>query len=418
MLDVNRILNNPDELLEMLKKRCFKDTSLIDNLKDIIQNKKKCQQEVESLRSERNRVSKEIGVIKAKGGDIAEISASMKEVGNKIKELELQLESSENRLNELNLNLPNFLDDEVHFGTSDADSVEVYNFGTKKSFDFQPKAHFDIGEGLGLIDFEKGVKLAGARFYTYFGKIAKLERALMNFMLDTHAKEHDYTEVWVPMVVNDACMLTTGQYPKFKDEYYRLDRDELNLIPTAEVPLTNLYRDEIIPEEKLPIRIMAHTSCFRREAGSYGKDTRGLVRVHQFQKVELVKFCKPEDSEKEHKMMLKDAEKILVKLNIPFRTVRLCSVDTSNSSSKTFDIEVWMPGLNRYMEISSVSNFKDYQARRGKIRYKTKDGKNLLVHTLNGSGLAIGRTLAAVLENYQTASGDFTIPEALEPYMK
>ncbi|HMV45027.1 MAG TPA: serine--tRNA ligase [Leptospiraceae bacterium] len=417
MLDLNRIQSNPEELREMLKKRCMEDTSLVDRLNVIIQQKKKLQTEVETLRAERNKVSKEIGIIKSKGGDIQELSNSMKDVGNKIKELEEALEKEETNLSDLNLNLPNFLDPEVPFGKSEEDNVEVYKHGVKPEFSFAPKPHFEIGEALGIFDFEKGVKLAGGRAYTYFGKAAKLERALMNFMLNTHGTEHGYEEVWVPMLVNDDSMKTTGQYPKFKDEYYRLDQDGLSLIPTAEVPLTNLYRDEIIPEDKLPISIMAHTSCFRREAGSHGRDTRGLVRVHQFQKVELVKFTKPEDSEAEHRKMLTNAENILKKLGLHYRVLLLCSKDTSNSSSKTFDIEVWMPGLNRYMEISSVSNFKDFQARRGKIRYKSKEGKNQLVHTINGSGLAIGRTLAAIVENYQTESGDFTIPDALQRYI-
>ena len=416
MLDINRIQSNPEELKEMLKKRCMDDTSLVDRLNVIIQNKKKHQGEAETLRAERNRVSKEIGTIKSKGGDIQELSASMKEVGSRIKELEEALEVEENNLSDLNLNLPNFLDSEVPFGKSDADNIETHRHGVKPEFAFTPKPHFEIGEALGIFDFEKGVKLAGGRAYTYFGKAAKLERALMNFMLDTHAAEHGYEEVWVPTLVNDESMKTTGQYPKFKDEYYRLEADNLSLIPTAEVPLTNLYRDEIIPEDKLPISVMAHTSCFRREAGSHGRDTRGLVRVHQFQKIELVKFTKPEDSEIEHRKMLVNAENILKKLGLHYKVLLLCSKDTSNSSSKTFDIEVWMPGLNRYMEISSVSNFKDYQARRGKIRYKSKDGKNQLLHTINGSGLAIGRTLAAIVENYQTESGDFTIPDALKKY--
>jgi len=342
----------------------------------------------------------------------------MKQVGNQIKELETQLEVEEQRLHELNLSLPNLLDSKVPFGKSDADNIEIKTVGQKKDFSFVPKPHYEIGENLRIIDFERGVKLAGARAYTYFEKAAKLERALMNFMLDTHSKEHGYTEVWVPMLVNDTCMMTTGQYPKFKDEYYRIDRDELNLIPTAEVPLTNLYRDEILKEEDLPISVMAHTSCFRREAGSYGKDTRGIIRVHQFQKVELVKFTKPEESESEHQKMLSHAENILKKLELHYRVILLCSADTSNSSSITYDLEVWMPGLGRYVEISSVSNFKDFQSRRGKIRYKTKEGKNQLVHTINGSGLAIGRTLAAIIENYQTTKGDFEIPKALEIYFR
>ncbi|HMV77284.1 MAG TPA: serine--tRNA ligase [Leptospiraceae bacterium] len=416
MLDLNMVTANPEILKEMLQKRGNEDSSHLEELEETLKNRKKLQQDAETLRSERNRVSKEIGIRKGKGEDISEISHSMKEVGNRIKEIETRLEELEEKIQTINLHFPNLLDPEVPFGKSDADNVETHQFGTKRTFSFTPKPHFEIGENLKILDFERGVKLAGSRAYTYFGKAAKLERALMNFMLDTHSREHGYEEVWVPMLVNDDSMMTTGQYPKFKDEYYRLEKDHLNLIPTAEVPLTNLFRDEILREEELPKSIMAHTSCFRREAGSYGRDTKGLVRVHQFQKVELVKFCRPEDSEKEHRLMLLNAENILKKLNLHYRVLLLCSKDTSNSSSKTFDIEVWMPGLGRYMEISSVSNFKDFQARRGKIRYKSKEGRNLLVHTINGSGLAIGRTLAAVIENYQTESGDFEIPEVLTKY--
>jgi len=418
MLDIHYILQNPKILEENLQKRGIQDSSILNQLEAIVNNKRSLQTKVESLRAERNKVSKEIGIKKSKGEDITEISQVMKQVGNQIKELETQLEVEEQRLHELNLSLPNLLDSKVPFGKSDADNIEIKTVGQKKDFSFIPKPHYEIGENLRIIDFERGVKLAGARAYTYFEKAAKLERALMNFMLDTHSKEHGYTEVWVPMLVNDTCMMTTGQYPKFKDEYYRIDRDELNLIPTAEVPLTNLYRDEILKEEDLPISVMAHTSCFRREAGSYGKDTRGIIRVHQFQKVELVKFTKPEESESEHQKMLSHAENILKKLELHYRVILLCSADTSNSSSITYDLEVWMPGLGRYVEISSVSNFKDFQSRRGKIRYKTKEGKNQLVHTINGSGLAIGRTLAAIIENYQTTKGDFEIPKALEIYFR
>ncbi len=416
MLDLNRVQTHPDELKEMLAKRFISDTTSVDQIIEIFAKKKNHQAEVEVLRAERNKVSKDIGILKSKGEDITEVSNSMKLVGDKIKDLEEKLNIEEEKLNDLNLHFPNYLDEEVPIGKSEEENIEVSLVGEKTNFSFPPKTHFEIGEALKILNFEKGVKLAGARAYTYFGRAAKLERALMNFMLDTHSSEHGYEETWVPMLVNDDSMLTTGQYPKFKDEYYRLERDGLNLIPTAEVPLTNLYRDEIFLDSDLPRSIMAHTSCFRRESGSYGRDTRGLVRVHQFQKVELVKFSRPEESEIEHKKMLSHAENILKKLNLHYRVLLLCSKDTSANSAKTFDLEVWMPGLNRYMEISSVSNFKDFQARRGKIRYKNKDGKNVLVHTINGSGLAIGRTLAAVIENYQTEDGDFLIPKVLEKY--
>ncbi|MCW7496294.1 serine--tRNA ligase [Leptospira levettii] len=418
MLDINRIVQNPEELLSTLQKRGVVSTDIEAKIKSVSEKQRRLKLEVEDLRAERNRVSKEIGIQKSQGKDITEISNSMKGVGDRIKAIEEELSKEEESLHELNLGLPNLLDPSVPDGKSEADNVLVRQWGEIKKQSFEAKTHFDIGEKLGIFDFERGVKLSGARFYTYRGLGAKLERALMNLMLDTHTSENGYEEMWVPVLVNDESMTATGQLPKFAEDFYRLEKDGLNLIPTAEVPLTNYYRDEIIQEKELPISVCAHTSCFRREAGSYGRDTRGLVRVHQFQKVELVKFVEPETSVEEHEKMLKDAESILQKLNLPYRVMLLCSKDMSSASSKTYDIEVWMPGLGRFMEISSVSNFKDYQARRGKIRYKSKEGKNLLVHTLNGSGLAIGRTLAAVIENYQLEDGTFQIPDVLKQYIR
>lgn len=417
MLDINRIVANPEDLIESLKKRGIVSAHIEEKIKSVNEIQKKLKWEAEELRAERNRVSKEVGVLKSQGKDISEISANMKLVGDRIKAIEEALAKEEESLNELNLGLPNLLDPSVPEGKSEEDNVVVKTWGEVPKFSFSPKTHYDIGESLNIFDFERGVKLSGARFYTYRGLAAKIERALMNLMLDTHTSENGYEEMWVPVLVNDESMTATGQLPKFADDFYRLEKDGLNLIPTAEVPLTNYYRDEIIPEKDLPISVCAHTSCFRREAGSYGKDTRGIIRVHQFQKVELVKFVSPEESTNEHEQMLTHAESILQKLKLPYRVMLLCSRDMSAASSKTYDIEVWMPGLGRYMEISSVSNFKDYQARRGKIRYKSKEGKNLLVHTLNGSGLAIGRTLAAVIENYQLEDGSFSIPEALKEYL-
>ncbi|MCT8334192.1 serine--tRNA ligase [Leptospira sp. 85282-16] len=418
MLDINRIVQNPEELLSTLQKRGVTSTDIEAKIKSVSEKQRKLKLEVEDLRAERNRVSKEIGIQKSQGKDITEISASMKGVGDRIKAIEEELTKEEESLHDLNLGLPNLLDSSVPEGKSESDNVLVRQWGDVPKLSFEAKTHFDIGEALGIFDFERGVKLSGARFYTYRGLGAKLERALMNLMLDTHTSENGYEEMWVPVLVNDESMTATGQLPKFAEDFYRLEKDGLNLIPTAEVPLTNYYRDEIISEKELPISVCAHTSCFRREAGSYGRDTRGLVRVHQFQKVELVKFVEPETSQNEHEKMLQDAESILQKLKLPYRVMLLCSKDMSSASSKTYDIEVWMPGLGRFMEISSVSNFKDYQARRGKIRYKSKEGKNLLVHTLNGSGLAIGRTLAAVIENYQSADGTFQIPDVLKPYIR
>ncbi|MGV3667256.1 MAG: serine--tRNA ligase [Leptospira bouyouniensis] len=418
MLDINRIVQNPEELLSTLQKRGVVSSDIEAKIKSVSEKQRKLKLEVEELRAERNRVSKEIGIQKSQGKDITEISNSMKGVGDRIKAIEEELTKEEESLHELNLGLPNLLDPTVPEGKSEEDNVLVRQWGEIPKLSFEAKTHFDIGEKLGIFDFERGVKLSGARFYTYRGLGAKLERALMNLMLDTHTTENGYEEMWVPVLVNDESMTATGQLPKFAEDFYRLEKDGLNLIPTAEVPLTNYYRDEIIQEKELPISVCAHTSCFRREAGSYGRDTRGLVRVHQFQKVELVKFVEPEKSSEEHEKMLKDAESILQKLKLPYRVMLLCSRDMSSASSKTYDIEVWMPGLGRFMEISSVSNFKDYQARRGKIRYKSKEGKNLLVHTLNGSGLAIGRTLAAVIENYQSDDGTFQIPDVLKPYIR
>ncbi|TGM37485.1 serine--tRNA ligase [Leptospira biflexa] len=418
MLDINRIVQNPEELLSTLQKRGVVSSDIEAKIKSVSEKQRKLKLEVEELRAERNRVSKEIGIQKSQGKDITEISNSMKGVGDRIKSIEEELTKEEESLHELNLGLPNLLDPSVPEGKSEEDNVLIRQWGEIPKLSFEAKTHFDIGEKLGIFDFERGVKLSGARFYTYRGLGAKLERSLMNLMLDTHTSENGYEEMWVPVLVNDESMTATGQLPKFAEDFYRLEKDGLNLIPTAEVPLTNYYRDEIIQEKELPISVCAHTSCFRREAGSYGRDTRGLVRVHQFQKVELVKFVEPEKSGEAHEKMLQDAESILQKLKLPYRVMLLCSKDMSSASAKTYDIEVWMPGLGRFMEISSVSNFKDYQARRGKIRYKSKEGKNLLVHTLNGSGLAIGRTLAAVIENYQSEDGTFQIPDVLKPYIR
>ncbi|MEM7179402.1 MAG: serine--tRNA ligase [Spirochaetota bacterium] len=417
MLDINTIVTNPEVLKEMIEKRGLESAKIVDELHDIINRKRKLQKEADTLRAERNRVSKEIGILKSKKEDASELMNSMRHVGDKIKEIQEHLEVEERRMVDLNLSLPNLLQEDVPLGKSEKENVTIRTYGEKPKFDFKPMPHFEIGEKLGILDFERGIKIAGSRAYTYRGLAASLERALMNFMMDANTREFGYEETWVPMVVNDDSMTTTGQYPKFKDEYYRIDKDHLNLIPTAEVPLTNLYRDEIIPEANLPIHVTAFTSCFRREAGAHGKDTRGLIRVHQFQKIELVKFCKPEDSEKEHHAMLDNVEQLLQRLGLHYKVLLLCSGDTSGSSSKTYDLEVWMPGLGRYLEISSVSNFLDFQARRGKIRYKGSDKKNHLVHTINGSGLALGRAMAAILENYQTEDGKFAIPECLQKYM-
>jgi len=321
--------------------------------------------------------------------------------------------------NDLHLSLPNILDDSVPEGRDEKDNLEIRTWGEKPDFSFEPIPHFELGVNSGILDFERGVKISGTRFYIYRGLAARLERAIINFMLHLHTTEHGYTEIFGPFIVNDDSMIGTGQYPKFRDEYYRIERDELSLIPTAEVTLTNIYRDEILEMDDLPVYLTMQSACFRREAGAAGRDTKGLVRVHQFQKVELVKFVDPETSFDELEKLVSNAEEVLKRLNLHYRVVLLSSGDTSAASAKTYDIEVWMPGMNRYLEISSCSNFLDYQARRAKVRYRKARGeKPVQVHTLNGSGLAAGRTLAAIMENYQTEDGQIEIPEVLKEYMK
>jgi seryl-tRNA synthetase len=376
-------------------------------------------QKIDELREKRNRVSKEIGKLKSSGGDASALMKEIAGAGDGIKSLEGKVEELDTTFTDMLLSLPNVLHESVPEGHGEDDNVVVRTWGEKPAFTFTPKPHYDLGTDLGILDFERGVKLAGTRFYVYRGLAARLERAIISFMLDLHTKEHGYTEIFGPFIVNDESMIGTGQFPKFKDEYYRIERDGLSLIPTAEVPLTNLYRDEILEKEELPLYVTMQSACFRREAGSAGKDTRGLIRVHQFQKVELVKFVEPENSFDELESLVAAAEEVLRRLKLHYRVSLLCSADTSASSAKTYDLEVWMPGLDRYVEISSCSNFIDYQARRARIRYrKAKGEKAAFLHTLNGSGLAAGRTLAAVMENYQTADGNIEIPEVLKPYLR
>jgi seryl-tRNA synthetase len=419
MIDSRIVRENPDFIRDLLKRRRMESAVDVDRLVNIDKQKRELSAESDTLREKRNRLSKEVGDKKRKGENADDLMKEAGSVNDRIKEIESSSEALDAEYNELLLSVPNILHESVPTGKDENDNVVVREWGKKPEFDFQPKAHFDLGTDLGILDFERGVKLSGTRFYVYRGLAARLERAILSFMLDLHTTEHGYTETFAPFVVNDESMIGTGQYPKFKDEYYRIDRDGLSLIPTAEVTLTNLYRDEILEKEQLPIYVTGQSSCFRREAGSAGKDTRGLIRVHQFQKVELVKFVEPEGSFDELEKLTANAEKVLQKLGLHYRVLLLCSADTSASSSKTYDLEVWMPGLNRYVEISSCSNFQDYQARRAKIRYRKAPGeKPSLVHTLNGSGLAAGRTLAAILENYQQKDGTIAIPEVLKPYLK
>jgi seryl-tRNA synthetase len=376
-------------------------------------------QSVETLRNERNSVSKQVGELKKKKADASALIEKMSEVSAKIKEYDESLRVIEEELNAFVMIVPNVQHESVPQGQSSEDNTIVRSWGEKPVFNFEPKQHFDLGENLNILDFARGAKITGARFTLYRGAGAQLERAIFNFMLDLHTEKHGYTEVLTPFMVNAESMTGTGQLPKFKEDLFKIEGMEYYLIPTAEVPVTNIYRDEILEEEMLPIHLVAYSPCFRAEAGSYGKDTRGLIRQHQFNKVEMVKFSKPETSYDELEKLTANAEEVLKRLGIPYRTVCLCTADLGFSSAKTYDVEAWLPGQNTYREISSCSNFEDFQARRAAIRYRRKDnGKVEFVHTLNGSGLAVGRTVVAVMENYQQADGSIIVPEALRPYMR
>ena len=414
MLDLKYILSNLDEVKEKTKNRNYEfdfDTLVAENSKrkDIIN-------EVEKLKADRNAISKQVGILKKEGKDTTELQEQVKRDASKMQELDAALNTCDENIRNMLLNLPNLIDDTTPVGKDEKDNVEVRKWGQPKKFDFEPKNHWDIGADLGIIDFERGVKIAESRFNVLAGLGARLDRAISSLMLDMH-REKGYIEMSVPYLVNTKSMIGTGQLPKFVEEAYICERDNLYLISTAEIPVTNLYSDEILDNKDLPIYNTSLTACFRREAGSYGKDTKGLIRNHQFNKVELVKICSAETSVEEHEKLTHDAEMVLQALNLPYRVMALSSGDIGFSSAKTYDLEVWLPGQNCYREISSCSNFKDYQARRANIRYRDKDGKVKFAHTLNGSGLAVGRTLVAVLENYQNADGSVTIPEALRPYL-
>lgn len=374
--------------------------------------------QVEQLKARRNTVSKQVGELKRKGEDASAIIEEMGRVGDEIKQMDEELKEIEPRMEDILLRIPNIPNEAVPTGKDDSDNVVLRTWGTPRELGFEPKAHWDLGEALDILDFERGSKVAGARFTFLKGAGARLERALINFMLDTHTNEHGYTEIFPPFMANSASLTGTGQLPKFAEDMFKVEGTDYYLIPTAEVPVTNLYRGEIMDAEQLPIYHCAYSACFRAEAGSAGRDTRGIIRQHQFNKVELVKFTKPEDSYDELEKLTHNAEVILQKLGLPYRVVILCGGDLTFSSAKTYDIEVWMPPFGGYREISSCSNFEDFQARRAGIKFRReKGGKAEFVHTLNGSGLAIGRTLAAILENYQDAEGNVVVPEALRPYM-
>lgn len=415
MLDIKYIIANLDEVREKTARRGAQFD--FDALSALDGERKKLQAKNDELKNERNKESKEIGRIRKEGGDITAVQEKMRLAGDEIDANDKMLTEIQDRMTEMLYNLPNMVKDDVPVGKDETENVLFKTWGEPKKLGFEPKPHWDIAEGLKLLDFERGTKIAKSRFTAYMGMGAKLERALINFMLDSHA-ERGYTEVLAPYLVNAQAMTGTGQLPKFEEELFKCERDGLYLIPTAEVSVTNLYSGEIIPEEELPIRHCSYSACFRREAGSHGKDVRGLIRQHQFNKVELVKITAPEDSERELMELLESAETILQKLELPYRVMTLCSGDIGFSSAKTFDIEVWLPSADTYREISSCSTFVDFQARRASIRLRRKDGKKVeTAHTLNGSGLAVGRTLVAVLENYQNEDGTVTVPKALRPYL-
>jgi Seryl-tRNA synthetase len=390
---------------------------LVDEALRLDEERRSILRELEALRAERNALSKEIGKRKSKGEQTAELEGKVKGIKEKIEGLEGQLSKVEEQLKGVMLSIPNIPHQSVPVGKDETENVEVRRWGVPREFDFEPKAHYEIGEALGILDFERGASLAGSRFTVMWGWGAKLERALINFMLDFHTSR-GYKEVWVPHLVKPEILEGTGQLPKFEEDLYFCERDSLYLIPTAEVPLTNLFRDTILEEKDLPIYLTAYTPCYRREAGAYGKDIRGIIRQHQFDKVELVKIVHPDTSDQELEKLTADAEEILKLLGLPYRVVTLCTGDLGFASAKTYDIEVWFPSQNKYREISSCSNCTDFQARRMNTRFKDSEGRKRFVHTLNGSGLAVGRTLAAILENYQQKDGSVVVPEVLRDYLK
>jgi seryl-tRNA synthetase len=416
MLDLKFVRSNPEIINEMLKNRGY-DLDM-SRFQVLDRERRKRLSELEELRRQRNDVSDQIAVLKKGRKDASLLIDSMKQVSADIKQREKDIADFIEELDGLLMVIPNMPHESVKVGSDEADNPVVRTWGEKRDFDFEPLAHWDIGEKLGMLDFPRAAKIAGARFALYKGSGARLERALINFMLDIHTKEHGYTEILPPFMVNAASMTGTGQLPKFEEDLFKIQGWDYYLVPTAEVPVTNIHREEILEEEDLPVFYVSYTPCFRSEAGSHGKDTRGLIRQHQFNKVELVKFTRPEDSYDELEKLTRNAEEILRRLELPYRVVSLCTGDLGFSSAKTYDLEVWLPGQGLYREISSCSNFESFQARRAKIRFKRKGTRGTeLVHTLNGSGLAVGRTFVAVLENYQQADGRVAVPEALKPSM-
>ncbi len=415
MLDLRTLRDNFKTIADALGKR-GKDIKL-DVVVKLDEERRALMTKVEELKAKRNKISKEIPVLKKNGEDVTDIMSEMKELAAQIKDYDAELMIMSANLEKSMMNIPNRPDASVPAGTDDSDNVEIRKFMEPTKFDFEPKAHWDLGNDLDIIDAELGAKVAGSRFVFYKGLGARLERAVMNFMLNTHTEQNGYTEVIPPFVANQKSMEGTGQLPKFAEDMYHIEDTDLYLIPTAEVPVTNMYRESVLDGAELPLYRCAYTPCFRAEAGSAGRDTKGLIRLHQFNKVELVKFTRPDESYMELEKLVANAESILQILQIPYRVVLLCGGDLGFSSAKTYDIEVWMPSYGRYVEISSCSNFEDFQARRANIRFRDGDGSLRFVHTLNGSGLAVGRTVAAIMENYQLADGSIRVPQALQAYI-
>jgi len=416
MLDIKKIRENPEKVAQLLGKRG--QVPNFSSLLKVDQEWKETLNQVNSLKHKKNVVSDEIGLKSRNKEPVSQdLREEMRRVGEEIKQLDEKVREYEKQCDVLLLDLPNIPHESVPLAKDERGNQEIRKWGKLPDFSFKPKAHWDLGEDLGILDFEVGGRITGARFTLYRGSGARLERALINFMLDMHTKEHGYLEVIPPFIVNRESITGTGQLPKFEDDLFYLSKEDYFLIPTAEVPVTNIHRGEILEEERLPICYVAYTPCFRREAGSYGKETRGLIRQHQFNKVEMVRFVKPEDSYSELEILLSHAEEVLKRLEIPYRVVVLCTGDLGFASAKTYDLEVWLPGQAAYKEISSCSNFEDFQTRRMGIRYRVHKKQTQLVHTLNGSGLAVGRTLVAILENFQLEDGSVSIPLALRPYM-
>lgn len=418
MIDIKILRNEPKKLVEALKRR--KDTKVdIDGLLEYDKKRREILYQVEQMKSKQNAISKQIPVLKKEGKDTAPIFAEMKVLSDDIKKYDDEIRELDAKIEEIMYTIPNFPNPTVPDGDTDADNVEVRRFMEPTKFDFEPKAHWDLGEELGILDPATAAKITGTRFTVYKGFGARLERALVNFYLDTHTTKNGYKEIFPPFMVHRNSMVGTGQLPKFEEDAFKVANTEYFMVPTAEVPVTNMHRDEILDGNKLPLKYVAYTACFRAEAGSAGRDTRGLIRQHQFNKVELVKFTKPEESYAELEKLVNDAESVLQLLKLPYRVVKICIGDLGFTAAMKYDIEVWMPSYGRFVEISSCSNFEDFQARRANIKFKNsaKD-KAQFVHTLNGSGVAIGRTVAAILENYQNADGTVTVPEVLVPYMR